>query len=90
MAYLRDTKNLAIEFSSSAAQETDVQVFECSGDAAFADEKATRRSTEGYLFKLYGGAIDWKSTKQKCVMTSTTEAELHALTQAAKETYWWK
>jgi len=90
MAYLRDTKALAIEYTGTAAHETDIQVLECAGDAAFADEKTTHRSTEGYLFKLYGGAIDWRSTKQKCVTTSTTEAELHALTQTAKEMYWWK
>ena len=90
MTYLRDTKTLAIEYSGSATHEANVKIFECASDAAFADEKTTRRSTEGYLFKLYGGAIDWKSTKQRCVTTSTTEAELHALTQAAKEMYWWK
>jgi hypothetical protein len=33
--------------------------------------------------------VDWKSTKQKTVTTSSTEAELLALSHAAKETYWW-
>jgi hypothetical protein len=90
ITYLRDTKALGIEYSGSASHEIGLHVFECASDAAFADDKITRRSTEGYLFKLYGGVIDWKSTKQKCVTTSTTEAELHALTHAAKEMQWWK
>jgi len=41
------------------------------------------------LFKLFGGPIDWHSTKQKTVTTSSTEAELLALSHAAKETIWW-
>jgi hypothetical protein len=86
-SYLQNTKTLAIEYS---AETNTQQVFACASDAAFADDTATRRSTEGYLFKLFGGAIDWHSTKQKTVTTSSTEAELRALAHAAKETYWWK
>src|SRR6185437_11305028 len=35
--------------------------------------------------KLFGGLIGWKANKQNTVTTSTTEAELLALAQAAKE-----
>jgi hypothetical protein len=65
-----------------------VQVFLCASDAAFADDRATRRSTGGYLFQLFGGPIDWHSTKQKTVTISSTEAELLVLTYATKETIW--
>ncbi len=37
---------------------------------------------------LSGGAISWKSTKQKCVALSTAEAEYVALSSAAQETVW--
>ena len=37
-------------------------------DAAFADNKETRRSSQGYLFILFGGLIDWKATLQ-CSVT---------------------
>jgi len=77
---------MAIEFSASDTR----QVFTCASDAAFADDPVTRYSTEGYLFKLFGGPIDWRSTKQKTVTTSSTEAELLALSHAAKEVLWWK
>jgi hypothetical protein len=60
-------------------------VFLCSSDAAFADDKLTRRSSDGYLFQLFGGAIDWRAAKQKTVTTSSTEAELLALLRTAKE-----
>ncbi len=86
ISYLYGTKTYAIEFSA-ATNEADV--FGCSSDAAFADDKATKRSTEGFLFKLFGGAIDWRSTKQKTVTTSSTEAELLAVANAAKQLYWW-
>ena len=33
--------------------------------------------------------MDWKSSKQKTITTSSTEAELLALTDAVKEVYHW-
>ena len=86
ISYLNGTHTLAIEFSASNAR----QVFTCASDAAFADDPVNRHSTEGYLFKLFGGPIDWRSTKQKTVTTSSTEAELLALSHAAKEVLWWR
>jgi hypothetical protein len=35
--------------------------------------------------KLFGGVIGWRASKQETVTTSTTEAELLVLSQAAKE-----
>jgi hypothetical protein len=84
--YLYGTSNLAIEYSASIDQSATV----CASDAAYADDPATRHSTEGYLFKLFNGPIDWRSTKQKTVTTSSTEAELLALSHASKEVIWWK
>jgi hypothetical protein len=65
-------------------------IFLCSSDAAFADNESTRRSSDGYLFQLYRGAIDWRAAKQKTVTTSSTEAELLALSRTAKEAIWWR
>jgi hypothetical protein len=58
-------------------------------DAAFADDSTTRRSTQGYIFRLFGMPVDWKSTLQKTVTKSTTQAELLALSAAASELTWW-
>ena len=83
IGYLYGTRSLAIEYSR------DSEAFLCASDAAFADN-VDRKSTEGFLFKLFGGPIDWRASKQKTITTSTTEAELLALSHTTKEFYWWK
>ena len=60
-----------------------------SSDASFADDKATRKSRQGYVFSLFGSPIAWKASKQNTVTTSSTEAELLALSQVGKEVVWW-
>ena len=49
-----------------------------------------RKSTSGLMFMLSGCAISWKSTKQKTVSISSTEAEYVALSQATQEAIWLK
>lgn len=63
-------------------------VFLASSDASFADDPATRYSSQGYGFKLFNSMIDWRASKQKTVTTSSTEAELLAITVTAKEVIW--
>jgi hypothetical protein len=91
LAYLLATKYYAIEFLGSVETTTEVEtrdeeVLQLSSDASFADDPETRRSTQGYLMKLFNGPIMWQSSKQKTVTTSTTEAELLSLSYTAKET----
>jgi hypothetical protein len=74
---------MAIEYNESPYE----QLFLCASDAAFTDNVATRYSTEGYYFQLFGGPIDWRSAKQKIVTTSTIEAELYALSHTAQQLY---
>ena len=71
------------------AQLCSHHVFAYASNTAFRDDTATRKSTKGYLFQLFRGLIDWYSTKQKIVTMSSTEAELLALSHAAKESLWW-
>lgn len=85
IAYLNGTRFLAIEYDGML----DSDIFLCASDAAYADN-ADRKSSEGYLCTLYGGPIDWRAAKQKTVTTSTAEAEFLAISQAAKQLYWWK
>eukprot|EP00253_Pinus_taeda_P022440 PITA_22440 len=47
-----------------------------------------RRSTSGYVFNLFGGAVSWMSKKQSVVALSTTEVEYMAATHASKEVVW--
>jgi AraC-like DNA-binding protein len=88
--YLYNTRYLALEYSQRGSTLDVFPDFRCSTDAAYGDDFATRKSTEGYLFKLFGGPIDWRSTRQKTVTKSSTESELLALSHAASEIYWWR
>ena len=72
--------------NTTKVETRDEEVLHLSSDASFADDPETRRSTQGYLMKLFNGPIIWQSSKQKTVTTSTTEAELLSLSHTAKET----
>ncbi|UYV62468.1 hypothetical protein LAZ67_2000715 [Cordylochernes scorpioides] len=65
-----------------------VGVLESFSDADFAGDPETRRSTSGVVCKRAGGAISWLSQKQRSVSLSTTEAELVAASNTAKEVIW--
>ncbi len=88
IGYLWRTKHYALEYGPVDYLEE--QRFRIFSDAAFADDVETRRSSNGYVFKLYSGAVDWQSSRQRSVTTSTTEAELHALSMTARMALWWK
>jgi len=48
----------------------------------------TRRSTTGWVFELNGSVIAWSSKSQATVLTSTSESEVVAVSEAAKEAVW--
>ncbi|KAJ6785585.1 hypothetical protein PWT90_11245 [Aphanocladium album] len=77
--YLYQFKDLCVVFDGS------IEVLEMMSDAAFGDNLDDRKSTQGYALKLFGGVVFYRSGKQNTVTTSSTEAELLALSQAAKE-----
>ncbi|RDL36452.1 uncharacterized protein BP5553_05804 [Venustampulla echinocandica] len=87
LQYLEGSKGLAIEFNGNATQSK--ELFSAWSDAAYGDNPTTRYSSNGFCFKLFGGVIHYKATKQKTVTTSSTEAELLAISLAAKELIWW-
>jgi hypothetical protein len=96
LQYLYTTRYYAIEYSADTPPPTTTdpgslqdwikQEYQASSDAAFADDVTTRKSTQGVLIKLFNGPIHWQSIRQRTVTTSTTEAELLALSSVAKET----
>jgi hypothetical protein len=57
-------------------------------DADWAGDLDHRRSTSGYVFNLFGGAISWMRKRQVVVALSTTEVEYMAATHASKEAVW--
>ncbi|KAL9563879.1 hypothetical protein ACKAV7_011914 [Fusarium commune] len=78
LRYLRHTRALALQLGGT-------DTFDVYSDASFADNTIDQKSSQAYVMKLFGGTIGWRANKQDTVTTSTTEAELLALTQAAKE-----
>lgn len=87
LRYLAHTKNYAIVFDGQTGDAD--TIFLGSSDASFADDVDTRQSSNGYCFKLYNGLIDWKANKQRTVTTSSTEAELLAMSMTANTKMWW-
>jgi hypothetical protein len=88
MKYLYNTKKLAIEYTGTPGPTELVSLDEnyyTASDASFADSVIDRKSTQGWLISLFGGLVAWQSSKQKTVTTSTTEAELLAMSKAASE-----
>lgn len=83
--YLRGTLDFGI-FYKKISKFT----LECFSDSDYAGCPVTRRSTSGYIFNLGSGAISWCSQLQKCVVTSSTEAEYVAGSQSVKELIWLK
>ncbi|KAI0997641.1 hypothetical protein K3495_g10547 [Podosphaera aphanis] len=86
--YLCGTKYRGIKYGGNVT-DISCRTFVASSDASFADDPETRYSSNGFCLQLFNGMIHWKATKQKSVTTSSTEAELLALTITAKEYIWW-
>uniref|UniRef100_A0A1J3IJ96 Retrovirus-related Pol polyprotein from transposon TNT 1-94 n=1 Tax=Noccaea caerulescens TaxID=107243 RepID=A0A1J3IJ96_NOCCA len=59
-------------------------------DADYAADLDKRRSITGIVFTAGGNTISWRSSLQKVVALSTTEAEYMALSDAAREAVWLK
>ncbi|GKA91148.1 retrovirus-related pol polyprotein from transposon TNT 1-94 [Tanacetum coccineum] len=70
LRYLQGTKEYKLTYTRS----DNLEVIGYS-DSDFAKCKDTSRSTSGYIFKLSGGPISWKSHKQVLTTTSTAMAE---------------
>lgn len=84
--YLYSTRSYALRLGNKDQQnKSPIETFIGSIDASFADNTEDRKSSQGYVLRLYGGPIAWKASKQTTVTTSSTEAELVAASEAAKE-----
>jgi hypothetical protein len=57
-------------------------------DADWVGDLDHRRSTSGYVFNLFGGAISWMRKRQAIVALSTTKFEYMETTDASKEAIW--
>ncbi|XP_042059348.1 secreted RxLR effector protein 161-like [Salvia splendens] len=88
LRYIKGNKDLRILFKKKDPGDDDPLIGYCDSD--YAANLDNRKSQTGYIFKLHGAAVSWKSTLQPVVVLSTTEAEYIALTEAVKEGIWLK
>src|SRR5436305_5006755 len=85
LEYLVTTKFLAIEFNRN---QQDKKIFITSSNSAFADDSNTCYSSYRFCFSLYSGLIYYKAVKGTTVTTSSTKAELLALSTTTKDFIW--
>lgn len=83
LRYLKATMDHELHLGNTKQFE-----LECFVDADWAGEVGDRKSNTGYIFKLCGGLINWKCSKQTGVSLSSTEAEYIALAECLQELQW--
>jgi hypothetical protein len=84
LRYVRGTTDLSLVFNGDCGK----RIIQGYADADWGGDLDTRRSTTGYIFKVYGGTIAWKSRRQPTVALSTTEAEYMASADATRQATW--
>ena len=83
LRYIKGTRNVGIQYDG---RESMKPIGYCDSDWAGCLE--TRKSTEGTVFLLAGGAVFWSSKKQSVIATSSCEAEYIATCSATKTAIW--
>jgi len=89
LRYIQGTLNYSLIFKCrDSFNEANCIVGFCDSD--WAGDGVDRKSTSGYVFKLFGCTISWTSRKQSTVALSSTESEYIALSFAVSEACWLK
>nr|GEY01143.1 retrotransposon protein, putative, Ty1-copia subclass [Tanacetum cinerariifolium] len=85
LKYFRNTKDMFLVYGGDLKRELRVS---CYTDAGYMTDADDLKSQTGYVFVLNGGAVDWKSAKQRIFATSSAEAEYISAFDASKEVVW--
>ena len=85
LRYLQGSKDLKLTYAPDPLSKS---LFTTFTDAAFADDRDTGRSTNGYIVKIGTGAVSWSSKLQGPVAKSSTEAEFYGASFAGTEIKW--
>ena len=85
--YLRGTSDYGLCYQGRPGLD---RVLDIHGfvDADWTGDLDQRRSTSGYVFNLFGGAVSWMSKKQSVVALSTTKAKYMEANHASKDAVW--
>ncbi|KAL0289894.1 UNVERIFIED_CONTAM: Secreted RxLR effector protein [Sesamum angustifolium] len=82
LKYLRRTKDMFFIYGGGEL------ILKGYNDASFQSDDDDAKSQLGFVFKLNGGVVAWKSSKQATIVDSTTESEYVAVLEVAKEAVW--
>lgn len=82
LKYLVKTKNLNLTYLENIVNK---EKLDCMVDSDYAGDNIDRKSTTGYIIRLYGNLIYWKSRKQSTVTKCSTFAEYTAMSEAVTE-----
>lgn len=85
LRYLQGTVDLSLEFPVDKNCEIDMEAY---ADADWAGDSTTRKSTSGYIIKLFGCLVLWQSRRQSSVSLSTAEAEYISASEACSDIIW--
>lgn len=83
LRYIKGSLDLKLKYSKGNSNTVLVGY----ADADWARDN-DRKSTSGYLFKIYNNTVIWRSKKQTAIALSTTEAEFISLCEASMEMCW--
>ena len=83
--YIKGTLDFGLKFEASHENQFNLHGY---SDADWEGDLSTRKSTFGYIFRLGGATISWKSKRQTVVALSSTEAEYIALCLATQQVVW--
>jgi hypothetical protein len=83
--YLCGTKDYAILYQGKPRCDSGKLNVHGFVDADWTGDLDQQRSNNGYVFKMFGGAIIWMSKRQEIVALSTTKVEYMADTHGRKE-----
>lgn len=80
--YLYQTKNLNLIYTK---KDRDCKLLYCFVDSDWAGDISDRKSTTGYVIRLFENPIYWKSRKQNSVTKSSTAAEYVVVSEVTSE-----
>ncbi|KAG5883319.1 hypothetical protein JTB14_015275 [Gonioctena quinquepunctata] len=84
MRYLKTTKNMKLILGTNGV----IKKIEMYADADWAEDNRDRKSTSGFIIKIFGSPISRSSRKQSTVSLSSSEAEYISLIEACQELQW--
>lgn len=81
LKYLYKTKDLKLTYSDNVNTE----ILDCMVDSDYAGDNIDRKSTTGFVIRLFNNLIFWKTHKQSTVTKCSTFAEYTAMSEAVTE-----